>query len=72
MHQEIFYSKVQLGKKKIKKNKNSVKKIIEDTVPLKRFGSRDDIAELVNYYPKSGEIIQIDKNLNIINSFEIK
>ena len=30
------------------------------------------IAELVNYYPKSGEIIQIDKNLNIINSFEIK
>ena len=70
MHQEIFYSKVQLGKK-IKKNKNSVKKIIEDTVPLKRFGSRDDIAELVNYLISSkasylnGSIISIDGGLSI-------
>ena len=29
------------------------------------------IADLVDYYPKSGEIIQIDKDLNIINTFLI-
>ena len=29
------------------------------------------IADLVDYYPKSGEIIQIDKNLNIINTYLI-
>ena len=57
--------------KKIKKNKNFVKKIIEDTVPLKRFGSRDDIAELVNYLISSkasylnGSIISIDGGLSI-------
>ena len=57
--------------KKIKKNKNSVKKIIEDTVPLIRFGSRDDIAELVNYLISSkasylnGSIISIDGGLSI-------
>ena len=29
------------------------------------------IADLVNYHPKSGEIIQIDKDLNIINTYLI-
>jgi len=57
--------------KKIKKNKNFVKKIIEDTVPLKRFGSRDDIAELVNYLISgkanylNGSIISVDGGLSI-------
>ena len=30
------------------------------------------IAELINYFPESGEIIEIDKNMNILNTFKIK
>ena len=57
--------------KKIKKNKNNVKKITNSTVPLRRFGSRNDIAELVNYLISgkanylNGSIITVDGGLSI-------
>ena len=35
--------------KKLKKNKNQVKKLIKNTVPLNRFASTDEIAELTSY-----------------------
>jgi len=35
--------------KKIKKNKSKVKKLIKDTVPLNRFVTTEEIADLVNY-----------------------
>ncbi len=57
--------------KKIKKDKKNVKKIISDTVPLKRFGSRNDVAELVSYLISgkanylNGSIITVDGGLSI-------
>ena len=35
--------------KKIKKNRNKTKNLIKKTVPLNKFGSTDDVAELVSY-----------------------
>ena len=35
--------------KKIKKNRNKVKKLIKETVPLNRFGNTEEIASLVSY-----------------------
>ena len=57
--------------KKMKKNKKLVKKIIANTVPLKKFGTRKDITELVNYFVSSkanycnGNIISVDGGLSL-------
>ena len=35
--------------KKLKKNKPKVKKLIKDTIPLNRFGSSEEVADLVSF-----------------------
>ena len=47
--QEIFFLKDQFGKKKIKKDKKSVKSFIDRNVPLKTFGTAQDIANMSSY-----------------------
>ena len=44
----IFFSG-SVWDKKMKKNKNKTKSLIKKTVPLNKFGSTDDVAELVSY-----------------------
>ena len=54
-----------MGKKK-KKNKKFVNDYLKNNVPIKKFGTRDDIAELVSFLvsPKAkfinGSILTID------------
>ena len=35
--------------KKLKKNRSKVIKLINDTIPIKRFGSSDEVADLVSF-----------------------
>ena len=65
-HQVISFSKEEHGISKKKKNPSLVKKILNEKVPLQRFGKPEEVANLVTYICSekasfiNGAVIRID------------
>ena len=57
--------------KKVSKNKKQVKKLIKETVPLNKFGSTDDITDVISFLVSdnsayiNGSVISVDGGLTV-------